>query len=85
LSKTNALFGGYIKDPKKLSFIYSSQENDFAKLKNSDRSLGVSHILGPIIGDGDLVISDGGLMNFSNFPASYESMKMKKLFKNDRF
>lgn len=71
MSKVNGLFGGYIKDAKKLSFIYSAQENEFAKLKNGDRSLGVSHIQGPIIGDGDLIISDGGLSNHTAFPVSY--------------
>jgi hypothetical protein len=85
LSKCNGVFGGFVKDTKKLSFIYSPQENEFCKLKNADRAIGVSHTQGPIIGDGDLVISDGALSNICRFPSSYESIKLKKLLKADRF
>ncbi len=53
-------------------------------MKNGDRAIGVSHIQGPIIGDGDLVISDGALYNTCRFPISYESVngKIKKLLKS---
>ena len=81
LSKSIGIFGGYIKDTKKLSFIFSPQENEFCKLKNADRAIGVSYTQGPIIGDGDFVISDGGLHNICRFPSSYESLKLKKLLK----
>ena len=54
-------------------------------MKNADRALGVSHIQGPIIGDGDLIIGDGGSYNVSRFPASFESGRIKKLLKTDKF
>lgn len=79
------MFGGWVRDSKKLSFIYSPQENEFCKLKNGERALGVSYIQGPIIGDGDLVISDGGLYNTCRFPSSYESLKLKRLLKAEKF
>ena len=69
-----------------MSFIYSPQENEFSKLKNQERAIGVSYTMGPIIGDGDLVISDSGLLNTCKFPVSYESTgKLKKLMKGDKF
>ena len=46
----------------------------------------MGYIQGPIIGDGDIVISDGGLANSCKFPGSYEpSGKLKKLLKSDKF
>jgi hypothetical protein len=55
-------------------------------LKNSDKAIGVSYTQGPIIGDGDIAISDGAIHNSCRFPASYEpSGKLKKLMKADKF
>lgn len=40
-------------------------------MRNPDKAIGVSYIQGPVIGDGDIVISDGGLYNICKFPVSY--------------
>ena len=46
----------------------------------------MAYVQGPIIGDGDLVISDGGIINTCKFPISYEATgKVKKLLKTDKF
>lgn len=67
--------------------MYSPAENEFLRLKNSEKAIGVSMIQGPIIGDGDLVIYDGAVCNSCRFPSSYESAtnKVKKLFKSEKF
>jgi hypothetical protein len=44
----NGLFGGFIKDTKGTSFIYTGDE--VLKVKNASKSFGVSHLNGPIIG-----------------------------------
>ena len=69
--KCNGVFGGFVKDSKKLSFIYSPNENEFLRLKIPEKAIGVSMIQGPIFGDGDLVVSDGAIHNTCRFPSSY--------------
>lgn len=55
----NGLFGGYIKDSKSTSFIYTGDE--VLKVKNPAKAFGVSHLFGPIIGEGDLIIKEGNI------------------------
>lgn len=50
----NGLFGGFVKDTKGTSFIYAGEE--VLKVKNANRAFAVSHLHGPVIGEGDIVI-----------------------------
>ena len=85
LEECSGVFGGYIADPKKRSFIYCPAQQEFCRLRNPDRAVAVSHTQGPIFGDGDIVIGDGAIHNSAGFPSSYHSNKVQKLFKQSKF
>ncbi len=68
--QTNGLFGGFVKDTKGTSFIYTGEE--LLKVKNVNKAFAVTHVNGPIIGEGDIVIKDGNIDNECNYPKSYD-------------
>ncbi len=80
----NGIFGAWVKDNKGSSFIYNGEQ--VLKVKNQLKSFGLSHIHGPIIGQGDIIIKDSNIDNECNHPRSYEGTKKgKKLSKSPRF
>lgn len=80
----NGLFGGFVKDTKGTSFLYTGEE--VLKVKNVSKAFAVSHAHGPIIGEGDIVIKEGNIDNECNYPKSYEQgKKTQKLLKSNRF
>lgn len=81
----NGIFGGFIADTSGKSFLYNCSFDDFYKLKDTSKAIGVSMINGPIFGNGDLVIGDKGIANTCRFPTSYETGKKKSLFKGSTF
>jgi len=54
------------------------KNQDSYKIVNKDKAYKSVPGQGPIIGDGDIVLTNNGQNNFSNFPKSYQSPKIKK-------